>query len=80
MTESSKLLEARIKLAKAYASTNENVVKAQTDCAKAKAAVIAFDEEHPEIMAAVKQSAGERKKAYRAAEIAAAKEAGEGEQ
>lgn len=57
----SELIEDRAELELAYGDANVEVAKAQEKMAIAKAAVIEFDIDHPEVMAAVKAVLNKRK-------------------
>ena len=67
-----KLWEQRGELELAYNEANDALQAGQKKCVEAKAAVIAFDSEHPEVMIAVKQVLNERRKVESPAAIAAA--------
>ncbi len=69
---SKELLAERRKLADAYAISNLAAGVARKNCAECKEAIVEFDEEHPEIMRAVAQHAGEMKRAARQTERAEA--------
>ncbi len=79
MTDS-KLLGERQKLANQYAEAHGAGMAAQTKCAAAKQAIVAFDEEHQEVMLMVKEYQKNSKLQEVAENRAAAEESAGGEQ
>lgn len=77
---SEKLLGERADLEMAYAKANDALAEAQAALKDAKQEVLDFDEEHPEVMLAVKTIANDRKAAAGAAKRKEAEEAEGGDE
>ncbi len=56
---------ARDELVSVYEEAMEATIDAQNDCADAKASIIAFDEQHPEVMREYHAELGDAKKKMR---------------